>query len=321
MTHAMLELEPGKIIDFNSNCSAVRGGGHSVCGWVEYRYSEDGGETFGETFEFPYSRESLEDGIYTISVEKAVVCDDGTIVTLCLRNAGYTEPIWCEPWETPYVVRSKDGGHTWSEAVEMCPYKGRIYDAVYKNGSIYVLEFCNEHFLGTAPEHLYRIFRSDDNGESFYEHSIVGIQDTTGLGYGAMTFLDDDRLIVYGYDSNQEDYMPYAISEDLGKTWTETGKAYVGKKIRNPQIGILDGQYILHGRAGAAQGFVLYTSADGIHWDEGHMLDTEKSSCYYSNNVVVHSGKEDGKERLLVQFSETYELSRVNVMHMMIDSL
>lgn len=320
MTHAMLELASGKILDFNSNCSAIRGNGHSVCGWVEYRYSEDGGETFGPIHEFPYSKESLLEGIYTISVEKAVVCDDNTIVALCLRNAGYDTPIWCEPWDTPYVSRSEDGGRTWSEPVEMCPYPGRIYDALYKDGAIYVLEFCNEHFIGSAPEHQYRIFKSDDNGKTFYEHSVVGMEDTTGLGYGAMTFLEDDRLIVYGYDSQHEEYMPYAISADFGKTWTETGKSCVGKKIRNPQIGILDGQYILHGRAGAGPGFVLYTSADGIHWDEGHLLDTEKHSCYYSNNVVVHSTQPGGKDRLLVQFSETYESARVNVMHMMIES-
>ena len=46
MSHAMVEYAPGKIIAFNSNCSAVRYEGHSAFGWIEYRYSEDGGKTW-----------------------------------------------------------------------------------------------------------------------------------------------------------------------------------------------------------------------------------------------------------------------------------
>ena len=36
MTHAMCEFKPGCFIDFNSNCSAIRHGGHMPYGWVEY---------------------------------------------------------------------------------------------------------------------------------------------------------------------------------------------------------------------------------------------------------------------------------------------
>ena len=55
MTHAMTELSSDAFIDFNSNCSAVRLGGHSAYGWVEYRISEDNGRAYGETRVFPYS--------------------------------------------------------------------------------------------------------------------------------------------------------------------------------------------------------------------------------------------------------------------------
>lgn len=41
MSHAMAEFAQGRFIDFNSNCSAVRLGGHFPYGWVEYRISED----------------------------------------------------------------------------------------------------------------------------------------------------------------------------------------------------------------------------------------------------------------------------------------
>ena len=43
MTHAMAQFEKDSFIDFNSNCSAIRYGGHFPYGWVEYRISKDSG--------------------------------------------------------------------------------------------------------------------------------------------------------------------------------------------------------------------------------------------------------------------------------------
>ena len=40
MSHAMAEFKKGSFIDFNSNCSAIRYGGHFPYGWVEYRISK-----------------------------------------------------------------------------------------------------------------------------------------------------------------------------------------------------------------------------------------------------------------------------------------
>ena len=37
MSHAMTGYQPGRLLAFKSNCSAVRFGGHSAFGWVEYR--------------------------------------------------------------------------------------------------------------------------------------------------------------------------------------------------------------------------------------------------------------------------------------------
>ena len=126
---------------------------------------------------------------------------------------------------------------------------------------------------------------------------------------------------LHGYNE-EEKYLVYALSRDGGKTWYENGNTHC--RVGNPQIGILDGQYILHGRAGG-RGFILYTSADGIHWDEGHMLESLSYGCFYSNNVLLHPVEPGQKDRLLVQFSQSYcdrgnKDSRVNVMHMMIES-
>ncbi len=73
MTHAMVEFAPGKIIDFNANCSANRCCGHSVYGWVEYRIGDSTASRFSQVYDFPYSRESFLDGLWTISVGRFAI--------------------------------------------------------------------------------------------------------------------------------------------------------------------------------------------------------------------------------------------------------
>lgn len=328
MGHALAEFAPGKIIAFNANTSSKRFCGHAAFGWMEYRISEDYGKTWGEIQNFPYSVEEFLDGIHTVSVEKAVACDDGTIVAFCLLNT--TDAIAsCEPWDVPKYVISKDGGKTWSAPKEVCSFKGRIYDAIYYNKSIYVLEFCNEGFTGSSEEHLYRIFKSDDNGGSFSEVSVVGFPETKSRAYGNMVFSPEGHLLVYAYNGSDEKNMDCVISKDLGKTWGDYTKCYLKNKIRNPQVNILDNQYILHGRAGGGEGaggsFVLYTSEDGLKWDDGTILVENRPACFYSENLVVKCP--DGRERMLVQYSENYNdpigvwSAQVNVMHMWIETV
>lgn len=272
------------------------------------------------------------DGIHTVSVEKAVACNDGSIVIFCLMNSANTIPCY-EPYDIPKYLISRDGGKSWSEPVDLLNHKGRVYDAVYKDGEIYVLVFCNdagEYFWGSKKEHIYRIYKSSDNGKNFYEHSVVDFPSTTGLAYGNMIFTQKNELIVYAYDVNDELNMPCMISDDSGKTWRISGKSFVAKKIRNPQVNILDGQYILHGRAGENEAgtgaFVIYTSKNGIDWDDGKILVEGRPASFYSNNLVIRFP--DGRDRMLVQYSENYndpELGvwsgQVNVMHMWIETV
>ncbi len=315
MSHAMAEFAEGCFIDFNSNCSAEVWDGHSTYGWIEYRLSKDAGKSYSEPRKLPYSVDSFDEGVHTISVEKAVGCNDGSIVAFCLRNDATTETC-CEPWDTPTYIISKDGGGTWSKPQELSPYKGRVYDALYYNGEIYVLMFCNEHFTGTSEEHVYRIYKSTDNGKSFKELCVIPF-DTLGRGYGAMIFDSNKNLHVYAYNADMEEDIDHAISEDFGQSWTVLDPCFVAKGVRNPQIALIDDVFILHGRGCKTTGLVLYTSEDGSNWDRGTMIvEKPNAMAYYSNNINLRDEKGNC---LLIQYSDLYDgWARVNVKHLRI---
>ena len=319
--HAMAECQDGSILAFYSNCShnfPEVYPGHSMYGWVEYRRSYDRGITWGAPKRLEYSYEAFLDGLFKVGCEKAVVCDDGTVVVFCLRSVGKC----FEPYDTPVCLLSHDNGETWSEPVSVSDERGRIYDAIYRDGRIYVLEFCNSTeggFICSEPGKYYKIFASDDNGRSFYEYSTIPF-DTVGHAYGNMIFRQDGSLVFCAYNKNDEYHLTGAVSEDLGKTWTEPFKIPVAKIARNPQIGYLNGVYILHGRSENMANFVFYHSKDAIHWDEGtvvnELLDGQpRGGCYYSNNLTIKGA--DGVDRMLVQYSEQFVLGtgKVNVMH------
>lgn len=319
MSHAMARFSETEFIDFNSNCSAVRWNGHSPYGYIEYRLSEDSGNTFSDVYTLPYSMQSFMDGTQTISIEKAVTCEDGTLVAFCLRMTAFTEAC-CEPWTTPTIVTSRDKGETWSAPTEMCSYEGRVYDALYHDGVIYALIFCNEEFLGATEEHVYRLYVSEDNGATFTERCVIPT-DAIGRSYATMTFDADGNLHFYSYNSNAEQYFDHAVSRDNGYTFDVIEPCFVKEGARNPQVALVDGVYILHGRAIDRKGFMIYSSFDGVHWDDGVRLAerTHLSGAYYSNNLNLRDEK---GEFLLVQFDETYYddpeayyVATVNVMH------
>lgn len=312
MTHAMAEFAPGCFIDFNSNCSPKRCVGHSTLGWVEYRISRDAGKTYSEVYDLPISTEYFYDGVFTISVEKAVACN-GRIVAICLVNTldGLT---CCEPWQEPLIITSDDEGKTWSAPRRMCNYKGRVYDAFYYDGEIYSMMFCNEQFIGEKPDDLFRLFKSADNGESFEEVSVIPF-DAIGRSYCSLLMDTNEVLHAYAYNLNCETEMDHLISHDKGKTWETLAPCYLANGIRNPQTAYIDGVYVLHGRAGDLEGFVLYTSKDATVWDEGTFIIRKKGAyAYYSNNLNLTDEKGNF---LLVQYSDAFDnVARVNVMHM-----
>ena len=106
--------------------------------------------------------------------------------------------------------------------------------------------------------------------------------------------------------------MDHIVSHDLGRSWDEPETCYLKEGIRNPQTAQLDGVYLLHGRNAAVNGFVIYTSKDGVVWDEGYYIAKKNGLCYYSNNIVLNK---NGKNRLLIQYSQCYASQCVNVWH------
>ena len=313
MGHALVDAGKGRILDFNSNCDGDRLGGHSGYGWMEYRISDDYGRTWGAPRTLPYSRRLFEEGKHTALCEKAVKAPDGRII-LFFQITDASQEICCEPWSAPTMAVSTDNGETFSDGIPTGAEAGRIYDAVADAKGVYFLIQANEHFLGTRPEHVYKVYRSDAGGP--FVPTTLPI-DAKGKGYGALEVASDGSLIAYIYDSRREDALEYTISRDRGKTWSAPARSRVAKLIRNPQVRRLGDVWFLIGRnGGSGDGLVLYSSEDGINWDGGHQIDRRPpggGTGYYGCLLPIH---EPGcAPRMLMQYSHVYSLHRVNIAH------
>jgi hypothetical protein len=313
MGHALVNAGNGRILDFYSNCDGARVSGHSGYGWMEYRISDDYGKTFSKARVLPYSKRLYDEGKHTALCEKAVKAPDGRIL-LFFQITDATKPISCEPWSAPTMAVSTDNGETFSDGVTIGADPGRIYDVVTDGNSVYFIIQSNEHFLGSRPEHVYKVYKSESGGT--FTATVLPI-DAAGKGYGALEFAKDGSLIAYVYDSKREDEPEYTISRDGGKTWSAPLRARTAKKVRNPQLRRIGDDWFLAGRnGGGGDGLVLYHSADGIHWDEGKIVDRRPKgggTGYYSNLLPIY---EPGKPpRVLLQYSHVYDSSRVNIAH------
>ena len=326
--HALVEYEPGKILAFYANCNDENKG-HSAVGWMEYKRSEDGGKTWGEPNVLAYSKNVFEAGQgggpnakkLSAFAEKAVLTDSGDIVLFFLECDITDDSVWSH-FQKPTYITSSDQGRTWSEAAALGEKRGRVYDARYYNGEILALHFANDNdinFLGNKKEHVYELVVSNDGGRTFTKRSELPF-DTTARSYGTMGMLESGKLVVYIYNRDNEQESDYVLSDDGGRTWSQPKTAHLAKKIRNPQFISMDGCYFLHGRSGSLgteKGhMVLYSSRDGLTWDEGVYLRMRKHGLgAYSNSLVVGSKNPDAPNRLLIQASHAYDLNKTNVLH------
>jgi len=317
LSHALVEFKKGHVMAFYSNCSGTRNRwapGHNGFGWLEYMISDNYGKTWQEKQVLDYSMHALLDEPFTVSCEKAVSPSENVIVAFLLRNEN---PNGWEPYLEPLRIISRDGGKTWEEPAIACPDKGRIYDAFALDGDIYFIILANDDFLTSKPEHRYKIYKSTDGGESFsFLSELPG--EYMNHGYGNMKPVQDGRFLAWTYNADDEYNLDVYESGDKGASWTYLGKSYCAKRIRNPQVCKVNGGFILHGRSGCVDrslpmDFVLYTSEDGIHWDEGRIICAVSGmTAYYSNNLVLDTPE---GQQVLIQSSIPYDKGRVNIAH------
>lgn len=333
LSHAMVEYEPGKILCFYANCSGDYIDGHNAVGWLCYKRSLDGGKTWCEDKPFPYSKTlyDMNCGV-TSFAEKAVLAPDGAIVLFnlvcCTRMAWeYWEPYW-----TSYM-KSYDGGETWTKPKMLITNNlknklGRVYDAKVIDGRIYAL-YCASEDESQDHNH-YHIYVSDDNGDSFNHLSDLDFPEN--CFYGAFVILNDGSLAVYAYTPNDEYSLLCSVSHDMGKNWEKPFKSKFAKMIRNPQIAKFKDTYFCFGRSGNNDprelhltpekgNAVVYTSPDGINWDEGQYLRMRTAQAgSYSNTLITGTLDPNTPERLLYQTSFAYDMHRTNILHWWIDA-
>ena len=320
--HALVEYDPGAILAFYPNCSAANDG-HGAVGWMEYRRSTDAGRSWSDPEPFPYSKQVFDANVgRSVMTENAVRTPTGDVLAVNLECDVSETPLW-RPYGIPTVVRSADGGRTWTDADPLGAEPGRVYDVIVHETDVLALELENDAtdtWYGTEPEHAYALYASDDAGETFTRRAELPFE-TDRRGYGALQVLADDTLAAYVYQLDDEHHLAYATSEDRGHSWSAVDTVTLAKKIRNPQLTRFKDRYLLHGRSGsygyASGHFVCYTSPDGLEWDAGTYLRMQEAgSGAYSNNLVVGSGTD---ARLLIQASHAYEGSRTNIVHWWLD--
>lgn len=328
----LTECANGDIIAFYSNVDGEALGGHGTGGWSEYKRSTDGGKTWSEPIVVEYTKKLWEgDEVFSGIVFCATTAPNGTIIATVVRFANER---WVKQLKPVYLL-SRDHGHTWSEPYEF-DKEATIEDismtfnaSFVLNGEIFIM------FMGGALDYcpgLYTLYVSTDNGQSFTKRSTLPF-DARNY-YGTASVLDGGKIIAYSYpfrgrDTEEHD-IPYATSTDGGRTWSEVKTTHFAKAIRNPQMsGKIGDYYFIHGRSGSysknAGNLVLYSSKDGIHWDEGVLLMSRAKvrgggDCYSANEVI---GKYDPKtpNRLLIQSDVSYSGAKVNICHWWIEDI
>lgn len=345
--NTLTECRNGDIVSFYSNVSGCADAinGHSVAGWSEYRRSTDGGQTWGEPTILDYSRRVWEgDEMFSSLVWASMTAPDGTLIAVLPR---FLDRCW-QRQDTPVYILSHDHGHTWSEPREIDPDASVdevavSFDACLVRGDEVMIMFSGG--VGGVGPGPYTLYVSGDNGHSFQKRSTLPFHHTNY--YGTIAELPDGRLVAYSYamqgatilkDFNVGDggsqideyHLHVTISDDGGRTWSEVDKVFFAKQIRNPQMSDRIGDYyFMHGRSGshgeAPGNFVLYSSKDGLNWDEGIYLQKKvyEGGDKYSANEIIGKYDPAVPNRLLIQSSIAYNAGTncVNERHWWIDRI
>lgn len=221
---AFITLDDGNILFAYSRYGA-EGDDDGAAADIYACVSTDSGETFGEPYPLITHREMKADNLMSVSFMKMA---NGDIGMFFLAKS---EIINC----LCYLMRSSDGGKTWSKPILCSENKGYFVvnnDRVIRTSSGRILIPAAKH--GTIclpgsntvddilPGELY-IFASDDDGYTFYtlvkEIEIpVSRGCTTGVQEPGLIDLGD-RIWCYIRTDSGRQYETF--SEDGGKTWQE----------------------------------------------------------------------------------------------------
>jgi BNR/Asp-box repeat len=292
-----MEYASGTLLAFYANTSS-----HNVDGWSEYAISKDRGRTWDKYHPLPYSYAAYQkDPNRPVWVEEGLVTEKG-IAVLFLTQFGDGRRVGNS------IARSSDHGDTWGEPVPMASEPVGYPAAVaVADASNYVL------MDGLDGDHS--LYVSTDDGQTWSKRSTLTLQ--KDAWYGAMCFMEDGRLLAGAYVSNDESHFYYCISEDEGRTWGDQQRAYLDKKVRDPELAYLDGKYYLHGRSGQSGNgrgrFVLYQSNDGIRWNNGVIISGDTGHPDgYSHNCIINQYDNGASRELMVLYSICYSPPRTS---------
>lgn len=274
------------------------------------------------------------EGFHDKRNNSVITSPNGTLIATVIRYAN-------EKWEKqrpPVYFLSHDHGQTWNGPREF-DKSAKVDDIAYtmdtsfvKDGEIFIIFRGGTSNMSPGGPHT--LWVSDDDGESFSQRSVLPFDDANY--YWAAAPLDNGEIIVYSYnahhkreDRTAEQNLPYVVSGDGGRTWSDVRTTHFAKGIRNMQLsGKLGDLYFMHGRSGSYPrapasddpglgNFVLYSSPDGIHWDEGVMLmsrlQTPGGGDFYSANAIIGTYDSETPEKLLIHSDISYSGARTNM--------
>ncbi len=331
--NCLTECRNGDIVAIYSNVSGEIEKGHGVAGWSEYRRSEDGGKTWSGPVVLEYSKRAWEgEEMYAAIVFAAATAPNGTLIAFVSR---FEKELWVKNLP-PVCLLSHDQGRTWSEPRPLdtdvtVEEVSLTFDAVFThNEQVFAV------FMGGSADYCvgpYSLYVSADNGKTFERRSVLPFDYQNY--YVTAGVLDQGDIIVYSYPyrSNaafDEYNIPYVISADEGRTWSEEKTTQFARAIRNPQLSRKIGNlYFLHGRSGSDSrdpgNLILYASSDGIHWDDGTILYRKEigGGDAYSANEVIGKYDPAAPNRLLIQSSIAYDVgsSKVNEHHWWVEGI
>lgn len=340
---ALTTCKNGDILAFYTNVSGSVLEGHGIAGWSEYKRSTDGGKSWEEPVILEYTKRMWdlnkissdripEDQNYFAARATAVItAPNGTIVAFISRQWANNQNNYIG-FKPPVYLLSYDNGRTWTEPRAVDPIATtRDISLTNEDGASFVYDgVIYTVFIGGHGGGEYSLYASHDNGESFTKVSGGLFKNKPykkSFFYMSAKALDDGRFVVYAYNIDDELNLPYVISDDRGKTWSDVKTTYMSKRIRGAQLSEKIGDYyFMVGRSGSygddPLNLVLYASKNGIDWDDGRYLNKVQKGLDSYSAIEVFAGEGGDSPSALIQATIAYGVgASVNIKHWWIKNI